>query len=56
MNECKYCTYFALLQMVKSKRPYHYAGDIPCLRCDNFNKDHSEFTRKIPKEEWEQLK
>jgi len=56
MNECKDCTYFALLKMVKSKRTYHYAGDIPCLRCDNLNKGHSEFTpaaQEIPKEIWE---
>jgi hypothetical protein len=43
---CENCTHYDLYKILKSGKPFGYAGNIPCLVCSEYNEPHSEF---IPK-------
>ena len=40
---CEQCVSYGLYQMITSGKPYHYAGDIPCVRCHRFNFTSDQF-------------
>lgn len=43
-EECKNCGHYDLYKMITSSKAYGYSGDIPCLRCCEYLKPHSEYT------------
>ncbi len=42
--KCQECSYYGLYLMVKDGKPFQYYGDMPCIRCKEFNPGNSEFT------------
>ena len=41
-SKCKTCVHYGILKMITGG-PYGYGGDIPCLRCSEYMKLHSEY-------------
>jgi len=42
-KKCKSCGHYDLFDMITSGRPYGYGGAIPCDRCCEFSRPHSEY-------------
>jgi endogenous inhibitor of DNA gyrase (YacG/DUF329 family) len=42
-EKCNTCGHKSLYDMTTSHKPYCYSGDIPCLRCVEYLKPHSEY-------------
>ena len=40
--KCKTCVHYGMLKMITGGL-YGYGGDIPCLRCSEYIKPHSEY-------------
>ncbi len=45
-EKCRGCGHYETYLMLKSGKPHGYAGDIACLRCEEYTKPNSEY---IPK-------
>ena len=46
VNEnCKNCLHYGFREMIK--KPYGYAGEIPCLTCSRFSFTQDNFSPKI---------
>jgi len=41
-SKCNTCGHYGLLKMIMGGA-YGYGGDIPCLRCSEYIKPHSEY-------------
>jgi hypothetical protein len=56
--KCQDCAYYAIFKIVKNRKPLQYNGDIPCLRCAEFEKEHSEFipaSKLVDDEKWRSI-
>lgn len=41
--DCEKCRSYSIYQMITSGKPYHYDGDIPCVRCNRFDFKSDQF-------------